>query len=90
MNKHIIQSLAGMTSNVAELAIENLREAGLGDVLYVPGQDSYEGRVASYWSLTPRLRPWAFVQPRTTEEVSQAVKAIIKSDGCKFAIKRSV
>lgn len=74
----------------ADLAIKNLREAGLGDIIYVPGQESYDGRVASYWSLTPRLRPWAFVQPRTTEEVSQAVKAIVKSDGCKFAIKRLV
>lgn len=77
-----------MSLTGADLAIKNLREAGLGDVVHVPGQESYELRVASYWSLTPRLRPWAFVQPRTTEEVSQAVKAIVKSDGCKFAIRR--
>ncbi|RYP74051.1 hypothetical protein DL771_003240 [Monosporascus sp. 5C6A] len=71
----------------AALVIENLRQAGLGDVLYVPGQESYEARIASYWSLTPRLKPWAFVQPRSTEEVSQAVKAIVRTNDCKFAIR---
>ncbi|RYO82820.1 hypothetical protein DL766_006238 [Monosporascus sp. MC13-8B] len=71
----------------AALVIENLRQAGLGDVLYVPGQESYEARIASYRSLTQRLKPWAFVQPRSTEEVSQAVKAIVRTNDCKFAIR---
>ncbi|OTB07582.1 hypothetical protein M426DRAFT_268023 [Hypoxylon sp. CI-4A] len=67
--------------------ILNLKDAGLGDVLYVPGQEAYEAREQSYWSLTPRLGPWAIVQPRNTEEVSRAVRAIVKTDGCKFAIR---
>ncbi|RYP15769.1 hypothetical protein DL765_005495 [Monosporascus sp. GIB2] len=76
-----------MDTTDAALVIENLRQAGLGDVLYVPGQESYEARIASYRSLTSRLKPWAFVQPRSTEEVSLVVKAIIRTNHCKFAIR---
>ncbi|KAI0012284.1 FAD-binding domain-containing protein [Xylariaceae sp. FL0662B] len=73
-------------SSVAQTAIANLKEAGLGDVLYVPGQRLYEEREASYWSLTPRLAPWTIVQPRSTEEVAKALKALVNTPGCKFAI----
>ncbi|KAI1085294.1 FAD-binding domain-containing protein [Whalleya microplaca] len=74
-------------SSIAQVATTNLKEAGLGDVLYVPGDQLYDERERSYWSLTPRLEPWAIVQPRSTEEVSKALKALVKTDGCKFAIR---
>ncbi|KAI1461875.1 FAD-binding domain-containing protein [Annulohypoxylon moriforme] len=74
-------------ASVAQSAISNLKEAGLGDVLYTPGHQVYEDREASYWSLTPRQRPWAIVQPRNTEEVSKAVKALVGTPGCNFAIR---
>ena len=77
-----------MIVDVVERAIENLKAAGLGAVLHTPGQESYDDRVDAYWSLTPRLRPWAFVQPRNTAEVSKAVKALVKTPGCFFAIRR--
>ncbi|KAI1376334.1 FAD-binding domain-containing protein [Hypoxylon crocopeplum] len=73
--------------SIADSAIANLKEAGLGDVLYIPGQQGYEAREGSYWSLTPRLSPWAIVQPRNADEVSRAVKALVKSAGCKFAVR---
>ncbi|KAL2865132.1 FAD-binding oxidoreductase [Aspergillus lucknowensis] len=73
--------------SIAEQAFANLRTAGLGDVLYLPGQEAYDARVASYWSLTAQLRPWAIVQPRNTEEVSKAVKAIVGAPDCKFAVR---
>lgn len=75
-------------SSIAQSAVANLKEAGLEDVLYIPGQQAYDTREGSYWSLTPRLGPWAIVQPRNTEEVSKAVKALVKTDGCKFAVRR--
>ncbi|KAI6093239.1 FAD-binding domain-containing protein [Hypoxylon rubiginosum] len=74
-------------SSIAQSAVANLKEAGLEDVLYIPGQQAYDTREGSYWSLTPRLGPWAIVQPRNTEEVSKAVKALVKTDGCKFAVR---
>ncbi|KAI1767570.1 FAD-binding domain-containing protein [Hypoxylon sp. FL1150] len=74
-------------SPIAQFAIANLKEAGLEDVLYIPGQQAYDTRESSYWSLTPRLGPWAIVQPRNTEEVSKAVRALVKTDGCKFAVR---
>ncbi|KAI1103312.1 FAD-binding domain-containing protein [Jackrogersella minutella] len=74
-------------ASIAESAIASLREAGLGGVLYIPGQQAYEARQESYWSLAPRLKPWATVQPRNTEEVSKTVKALVGTAGCKFAIR---
>ncbi|KAI1501432.1 FAD-binding domain-containing protein, partial [Biscogniauxia marginata] len=74
-------------TTVQEQAIANLKTAGLGDVLYVPGEKPYHERIDSYWSLTPRLKPWAIVQPRTTEEVSRVLKTLVAITGCKFAIR---
>lgn len=71
-------------------AILNLKAFDLCDILYTPGQDDYEARIASYRSLSCQLRPWAVVQPRNTEEVSKAVQAIARSPGCKFAVRRYV
>lgn len=75
-----------MTS--AEKALAALRGVGLSDVLYLPGQESYNTRVASYWSLTAQLRPWVIVQPRNTLEVSKAVKAIVSVPAVQFAVRR--
>lgn len=76
-----------MDQQTREAVIAKLRESGLGDVLYLPGDEKYDVCVASYWSLSPRLHPWAFVQPRNTEEVSMAVKAILSTDDVKFALR---
>ncbi|KAI1213968.1 FAD-binding domain-containing protein [Annulohypoxylon truncatum] len=73
--------------SIAQSAISNLKEAGLGDVLYTRGQQTYEAQEESYWSLTPRQRPWGIVQPRNTEEVSKIVKALVRTAGCKFAVR---
>jgi hypothetical protein len=66
-----------------------LEGRGLEDVLYVPGQEAYDARINSYWFLTPRLKPWAIVQPWNTEEVASAVKALLKTHNCNFAVRRS-
>lgn len=71
-------------------AIRSLRDADLGEIISLPGSDVYEARTKSYWSLSPQLRPWAIIQPRSTEEVSMAVKALVAVADCKFAIRRFV
>lgn len=78
-----------MTSTT-EAAIASLKEAGLGDVLHLPDSQAYNDRTSSYWSLTAQLRPWAIVQPRTTEEVSKALKALVNTPDVKFAVRRLV
>ncbi|KAL2857738.1 hypothetical protein BJY01DRAFT_242160 [Aspergillus pseudoustus] len=75
---------------MAEQALVNLCGAGLGDILYLPGDAAYTARIASYWSLTAQLQPWAIVQPRNTEEVSKAVKALVDAPGVKFAVRTLV
>ncbi|KAF9884381.1 hypothetical protein FE257_001837 [Aspergillus nanangensis] len=73
--------------NTAQLALANLEAAGLREVVYLPGQESYTARNASYWSLTTQLHPWAIIQPRNPEEVSRAVKAVVATPGCNFAVR---
>ncbi|KAI1090608.1 FAD-binding domain-containing protein [Rostrohypoxylon terebratum] len=73
--------------SIAQSAISSLKKAGLGDVLYTPDQQAYEARRESYWVFSSRARPWAFVQPRNTDEVSKIVKALVAIEGCKFAIR---
>ncbi|KAF3764432.1 FAD-binding domain-containing protein [Cryphonectria parasitica EP155] len=73
--------------STAQLAITNLKNAGLSEVLHLQGTEIYEERLKSYWALTPRLRAWALVLPRTTEEVSLAVKALVGTPDCQFAIR---
>ena len=79
-----------MSSQTAQAAIANLKDAGLGDVLHLPDTPAYEERTSSYWSLTAQLRPWVIVQPRTTEEVSKALTVLVKTPDCKFAVRRCV
>lgn len=79
-----------LMASIAQSAIANLKVAGLAEILYVPGQQDYKTREESFWSLTPRLEPWAIVQPRNTEEVSKAVKALVNTTDCKFAVRRLV
>jgi FAD/FMN-containing dehydrogenase len=75
------------TSASAEAAVNALREAGLGDVTYLPGEDQFDRRVASYWSRTSQLRPWAIVQPGDAYQVSAALKALVDTPGCQIAIR---
>ncbi|KAL4745378.1 hypothetical protein BDW72DRAFT_198698 [Aspergillus terricola var. indicus] len=70
-----------------EKVLASLHAAGLSDILYLPSSDVYSARVESYWSLTAQLKPWAIVQPRNTEEVSKAVKAIVATPDVKFAVR---
>ncbi|KAI1803370.1 FAD-binding domain-containing protein [Daldinia bambusicola] len=74
-------------SSLAQLAISKLKKAGLGDVLHVPGEQTYEKTEASLAPYSQKLRPWAIVQPRNTEEVSKAVKALVSTKGLQFAVR---
>ncbi|KAJ0423230.1 hypothetical protein BJY00DRAFT_299801 [Aspergillus carlsbadensis] len=70
-----------------EQVLTSLREAGLGDAVYLADDPRYNDRVSSYWSATARLRPWGIVQPRNTDEVATAVQAIVAVPDIKFAVR---
>ncbi|KAF9879581.1 FAD binding domain-containing protein [Colletotrichum karsti] len=53
--------------------------AGLGDRLVLATDEGYESRIATYWSVSARLRSWCLVQPRNTQEVSDALTALVKA-----------
>lgn len=77
----------GISGSTAESAVRALRGSGLGDVVYLPGEGQFETRIASYWSRTSQLRPWAIIQPRDAHEVSTALKALVGVPGCQIAIR---
>lgn len=77
----------GFKNTIADSAVKALQQAGLGEVVYVPGDDHFESRIASYWSRTSQLRPWAIVQPRDAHEVSVALSALVGTSGCQIAIR---
>ncbi|KAH9227569.1 hypothetical protein K456DRAFT_1927813 [Colletotrichum gloeosporioides 23] len=53
--------------------------AGLGDRLVFATDEGYEARIATYWSVSARLRPWCLIQPRDTQEVSAALTALVNA-----------
>ncbi|KAI8963633.1 FAD-binding domain-containing protein [Daldinia sp. FL1419] len=74
-------------SDNSQSTITSLEKGGLGEILYRPGHKCYDERIDSYWSLTAQLKPWAIIQPRTTEEVSKALRALVNTTDCNFAIR---
>ncbi|KAJ5009822.1 hypothetical protein K4K57_008159 [Colletotrichum sp. SAR 10_99] len=74
-------------SSTLEIALDNLKRAGLGDAVYTPDQDAYQTRNASYWAQSAQLKPWAIVQPRNAEEVSKTVQALVATPECNFAVR---
>ncbi|PHH81736.1 hypothetical protein CDD82_84 [Ophiocordyceps australis] len=71
----------------ADAAIASLESAGLASIILKPGHHDFEARANSSWSRTVRCRPWAIVQPRCTNHVCAAVKAIVATPDCNFAIR---
>ncbi|KAJ3957596.1 hypothetical protein N0V92_005846 [Colletotrichum tropicale] len=74
-------------SSALEIALDNLKRAGLGDAVYTPDQDAYQTRNASYWAQSAQLKPCAIVQPRNAEEVSKTVQALVATPECNFAVR---
>ncbi|KAK6822515.1 hypothetical protein PG987_014060 [Apiospora arundinis] len=79
--------MADSSNTTRDAVIASLEEAGLGGTLLPPASPSTKMRIDSYWSLGARLQPWAIAQPRTTDEVSKTVRAIVAVPGAQFAIR---
>ena len=65
---------------------ERLVAAGLQTQILVPADAEYEAREDSYWSNSAKIKPACIVRPRSAEEVSTAVKALVAA-GDKFAVR---
>ncbi|KAF9877500.1 FAD binding domain-containing protein [Colletotrichum karsti] len=50
--------------------------ANLSHAVYLPASPRYNELVETYWSLNSRRRPWCFVLPGNTDEVSQTINAL--------------
>ncbi|PGG97257.1 hypothetical protein GX51_07407 [Blastomyces parvus] len=62
-----------------------LIRAGLGKRLLLPTDAEYEPRIASWWSLNTRQRPWCLVQPHDAAEVSTIMTALLGVEAGKGA-----
>nr|POE94378.1 fad-dependent monooxygenase yanf [Quercus suber] len=63
-------------SNPSVLRCDALLAAGLGEKVVLPADPAFEISISHYWALNPRIRPWCIFQPRTTEDISNAVKIL--------------
>ncbi|KAK7211645.1 hypothetical protein V2G26_018823 [Clonostachys chloroleuca] len=54
--------------------------------VYLPGSDTYVGRIKTYFSKSAALEPWCMVLPSTAEDVSLIVKALVAND-CPFGVR---
>lgn len=55
--------------------------------IYLTGEDEYQQRVESYWSLTSQLSPQCFVLPENADNVSAVIRTIVEETTCKFAVR---
>lgn len=76
--KNCVTQLTTLTTNKQ---CDALIAAGLGDRLVLATDEEYEARIATYWSVSARLRPWCLVQPRDTHEVSAALTTLVNNAG---------
>ncbi|KAL4891734.1 hypothetical protein BDV59DRAFT_208908 [Aspergillus ambiguus] len=59
-----------------------LIKSGLGDRVLLATEPAYSARIESYWALNSRQHPYCIVQPRTAQEVSKAMVALLEvNDG---------
>ncbi|KAK5992062.1 FAD-dependent monooxygenase sdcF [Cladobotryum mycophilum] len=66
---------------------DTLIAAGLRDLLIFPEHDSYEPSINTWWAISARLRPGCIFQPRSTEDVSRAVRALADLGVGQFSIR---
>lgn len=72
---------------VIDAQVSGLIDAGLKDQLLLPTDALYAERIDSWWSASARLRPGCIIQPRTTEDVSRAVRALRDAGVGEFAVR---
>lgn len=57
-------------------------DAGLAEIVFLPTNPAYDESLTYYWSATTRdVKPSCFLQPRSTEDVAQALRALSKTSG---------
>lgn len=65
---------------------DSLYDAGLASQVLLPSDPDYASREDSYWCNDAKLGPACIVRPRSAEDVSTALKALV-SAGHQFAVR---
>lgn len=76
---------ANMTASATNCC-SALESAGLKNIYY-PGNDNYENRTDSYFSVSAQLEPSCIIQPTSTSEVAKIVTTLSQATTCNFAIR---
>ncbi|CAH0028408.1 unnamed protein product [Clonostachys rhizophaga] len=77
----------GLNHRPAQYCCSILKEETAVEHIYVPGDDAYNERVESYWSLTSQLTPACFVLPGDSQEVASVVRILVEKTECSFAVR---
>lgn len=78
--------MAAVLEETPPSQVDCLYKAGLASHVLLPSDPDYAGREDSYWCNDAKLGPACIVRPRSAEDVSTALKALV-STGQKFAIR---
>ncbi|ETS77959.1 hypothetical protein PFICI_10021 [Pestalotiopsis fici W106-1] len=70
---------------MATTVCDILEAAGL--TVLRPNTAAYTARNQSYWSVSARINPTCIVQPRSTEQVAQAITILKTQTTCKWAVR---
>lgn len=66
--------------------VDCLVKAGLEDLTHLPDTDEYDARIDSYFNNGAKLKPACIVMPKSTNEVTTALKALVQAQQ-KFAVR---
>ena len=79
-------SMAAVFKEPPSASADCLYDAGLVSQVLLPSDPDYAGREDSYWCNDAKLGPACIVRPRSAEDVSTALKALV-SAGHEFAVR---
>ncbi|KAK7952757.1 uncharacterized protein PG986_008485 [Apiospora aurea] len=71
----------------SESVVSELVRDGLQEILSPAGSTRYHQRVSSYFSLTAQKKPFCFIHPKTTGQVTQILQTLLANPDARFAIR---
>ncbi|KAI1079260.1 FAD-binding domain-containing protein [Whalleya microplaca] len=82
----VMADLVDANVTVPTNCCSSLESAGLKNIYY-PGNDVYENRTESYFSVSAQLEPICIIQPTSAEDVAKIVTTLTHGTACNFAVR---
>ncbi|KAH9999241.1 hypothetical protein F4779DRAFT_605429 [Xylariaceae sp. FL0662B] len=82
----VAPELLNVNMTIPTNCCSSLESANLKNIYY-PGNDKYENRTESYFSVSAQLEPTCIIQPTSAEEVAKIVTTLTYGTSCNFAVR---